>query len=205
MTKKRSIGKSKRAKGTSRPQQVHEIKITLKGSKPAIWRRVAVASDIPLNELHKVIQIVMGWYNSHLHQFITREQYWSDPQFKLEDTENERKATLMELAPNVGDKLVYEYDFGDGWEHEIKVMKIEPADENVDYPVCLAGKLACPPEDCGGIWGYYDMLDTIADAKHPEHEDMLEWLGDDFDPEKFDIDSINVRLRNPDSHIMDTW
>ena len=224
MAKKRTIRKEKRTRRrakTPQPEQVHELKITLRRSKPPIWRRIAVPSDIKLSDLHLVIQIVMGWTNSHLHQFvlrntrprprneelrsldmlarfdrlmISRDRCWSDPRMELEEAEDETKIRLCELAPAVKSKLIYEYDFGDGWDHQIEAVKIGPPAEGMDYPVCLKGKLACPPEDCGGIWGYYEMLEALKDPKHERHEDSVEWIGGHFDPERFDLDEINAEL-----------
>jgi hypothetical protein len=113
---------------------------------------------------------------------------------EIEGAENERKMKLCELAPAVKSKFIYEYDFGDGWKHEIKTVKIGPPAEGVSYPVCLAGELACPPEDCGGLWGYYNKLEILKNPKHIDYEDTLEWMGDDFDPQRFDIDTINAEL-----------
>lgn len=192
--------------------QIHELKITLCGSKPPIWRQIAISSDTRLNELHEVIQIVIGWTNSHLHQFIvsnrSRKEYrslgksgWthlerrlSDPRFELEDTENENEVMLGDLAPAVKSKFIYEYDFGDSWEHLIEVVKIGLPIEGVKYPVCLAGKLACPSEDCGGLEGYYNMLEALKDPKCEDYKDMLAWVGKDFNPEQFDVDEINAIL-----------
>lgn len=207
----------------AQPAQVHELKITLRGSKPPIWRHVAVPSDMRLSDLHYVIQIVMGWTNSHLHQFVvlhnqprpTREEidllrqtgqweklaertrrgrYISDTRFELENIEDERKVKLSELAPAVKSKFVYEYDFGDGWEHLIEVVKIGPPAEGARYPVCLAGKSACPPEDCGGIWGYYEKLEILKNPKHEEYKETLGWVGHGFAPERFNLDAINAEL-----------
>jgi len=217
MAKKRTWQRAKKA----RPTQIHELKITLRRSKPPIWRRIAVPSDIKLSDLHVVIQIVMGWTNSHLHQFVirnprprptpqdllspdipariemmmaSRDRCWSDPRMELEEAEDEAKARLCELAPAVKSKLNYEYDFGDGWEHQIEVVKIGPPAQGTDYPVCLKGKLACPPEDCGGIWGYYAMLEALKDPKHEDHENISDWIGGSFDPERFDLDEVNAEL-----------
>jgi hypothetical protein len=190
---------------------------------------MAVPSSIVLGELHEVIQIAMGWTNSHLHQFRLRdkglkpsaqemarrfqqdewddeflgrmrgERYfvakvtsWGDPS----DMEGEDEAdfTLGELCPNVKSKLIYEYDFGDGWQHTIEVQKIIEPEPGVEYPVCLAGRKACPPEDCGGIWGYYELLETIADPNAGDHDDMVEWLGSGFDPDAFDLEEVNAVL-----------
>jgi hypothetical protein len=174
-----------------------------------------------LSDLHIVIQIVMGWTNSHLHQFVIRntkpkptfeelrsldiperikkmamfrDLCWSDPRMGLEEAEDETKARLCDLAPAVKGKFIYEYDFGDGWEHKIEVVKIGPPAEGVEYPVCLKGKLACPPEDCGGIWGYYNMLEVLKDPEHEDYENIAGWIGGSFDPERFDLDGINAEL-----------
>lgn len=216
------VRKTRKRKAAT-PERVYELKITLVGSKPPIWRRVAVGSDISLGELHDVIQIVMGWTNSHLHQFMapshqpkpTQEEIrdlgesgqWgelvmrsrryrclSDPAFELEDAEDEFAVRLEEVAPEVKSKFGYEYDFGDSWEHRIEVVKIGPPAEGVKYPVCLKGKLACPPDDCGGIWGYYEMLEALQDPKHESHEELSEWIGEDFDPLRFDLEGINAAL-----------
>jgi hypothetical protein len=207
---------------SDRPAQIHELKITLRGSKPPIWRRFTVPSNIRLSDLHYTIQIVMGWLNSHLHQFIasglSRKEYrslgkrgyahsdrcFSDPRFELEDIEDENKTTLIELAPAAKSKFIYEYDFGDNWEHLIEVVKIGPPVKGVKYPVCLAGELACPPDDCGGLWGYYEKLEILKDPKHEDYEDTLKWMGDDFNPEHFNLETINAELatlRGGKSHL----
>jgi hypothetical protein len=209
--------------------RIHELRITLNGSKPPIWRRVAVPSGITLGELHDVVQIVMGWTDSHLHQFVLRDKSlkpspqemarrfqqdawdqpfldrmggrrvfvtkvtpWGDPTEM--DGEDEDAVTLAEVCPKVKSKLIYEYDFGDGWEHTIEVQKIIEPEDGVEYPVCLAGKRACPPEDCGGIWGYYEMLEALADPDHERHEELLEWLGGGFDPDALDLEEANAVL-----------
>ena len=108
--------------------------------------------------------------------------------------EDEDEVTLAEVCPEVKRKLTYDYDFGDGWEHIIEVQKIEPPKPGFAYPVCLAGRKACPPEDCGGIFGYYHMLEAVADPEHEGHEDYADWLDEDFDPDAFDIDEANAML-----------
>ena len=115
---------------------------------------------------------------------------------QLEEAEDERKARLCDLAPAVKSKFIYEYDFGDGWEHVIQVAKIGRPADGVDYPVCLKGQLACPPEDCGGIWGYYEMLEALKDPKHEQHDELLEWIGGQFDPERFDLEEVNAELED---------
>lgn len=181
---------------TAQPAQIYELKIMLRGSKPPIWRRIAVAADMRLSDLHQVIQVVMGWGNYHLHQFVVRDRCWSDQRMEVEGAEDERKMRLCELSPAVKSKFIYEYDFGDDWEHEIEVVKIGPPADNVKYPVCLAGKLACPPEDCGGVWGYYEKLEVLKNPKHKDYEELIEWMGKKFDPERFDLEKINAALAN---------
>jgi hypothetical protein len=182
------------------PSEIYQLEITLLGSKPRIWRRFEVPANITLASLHYIIQTVMGWENSHLHQFTIGEERYGEiipdvvSGMDLEMTD-ERKIKLGDVVGNVGDRFMYEYDFGDSWEHGLKVLKTGPPEPGVRYPVCLAGKRACPPEDCGGVWGYENLLEIIADPSHEEHGSMMEWLGEEFDPEAFDLDEINGTLR----------
>ena len=178
----------------NKPISVYQLKVTLKNSKPPIWRRIQVNSDINLYRLHQNLQVMMGWTDSHLHQFIVHGEYYGTPDPDFEVT-NETSIKLDRVVSGAGDKFVYEYDFGDSWEHSILVEKILQPETGVNYPICLTGKRACPPEDCGGIWGYGDLLEAIQDPAHPEHEEMLEWLGGRFDPEEFDVDMVNQRLK----------
>ncbi|NOY58369.1 MAG: plasmid pRiA4b ORF-3 family protein [Calditrichaeota bacterium] len=178
------------------PKKIYQLKITLLGSDPPIWRRIQIRSDIKLSDLHDVLQDVMGWYDAHLHQFIHDSIYYGDPSLDdFEPIEDETKVRLDELLTRVRSKLIYEYDFGDSWEHEVRVEKVLSPDPNTKYPVCLEGERACPPEDCGGVWGYADMLKILANPKDPEYEEWLEWVGDDFDPEEFDVDEVNEILK----------
>ena len=180
---------------TKHTDTVYQIKITLIGAKPPIWRTVLVPTDIGLDAFHEVIQIAMGWTNSHLHQFIADKKMYGipDDDFELE-SEDESQYSLSQLLTKEKDVLIYEYDFGDSWGHNILLEKILPFDGKTALPVCIKGKRACPPEDCGGIWGYEDLLETLADPKHPDYDDMLEWLGGEFDPEEFDRKEINEDL-----------
>ena len=184
------------AKTPGSADQIYQLKITLRDSKPPIWRRVLVPGSFSLYKLHHVIQRAMGWTDSHLHQFIVDGQYFGLP--SPDDWEpmiDERRHTLSKIAPEPKYKFVYEYDFGDSWEHQILVEAIMPAEAGVKYPVCIKGKRACPPEDVGGVWGYEVFLAAIADPEHEEHEMYTEWIGDDFDPEAFDLEEINADLR----------
>ena len=175
--------------------KVYQLKVTLKGSKPPIWRRVQVKDNIRLGDLHSVIQCVMGWDGGHLHQFIHQGQYFGEPSDDdCDRVADEEKVRLSDLHLRAKTKFVYEYDFGDGWMHDIVVEKTLSVEKGVDYPRCIDGKRACPPDDCGGIWGFYDMLQAVSDPKHPEHENLKEWLGDGFDEQAFSCDGVNVQL-----------
>jgi hypothetical protein len=175
---------------------LYQIKVTLVGSKPPIWRRLIVKNNIKLDQLHTVLQVAMGWFNCHLHQYRVGSSYIGipDPDFDM-DVVDERKVYLQDIITNPNDSFVYEYDFGDGWEHKIVLEKIVPLDSS-ESTVVIKGKKACPPEDCGGIWGYSDFLDAIQDPKHEEHESMIEWVGGEFDPDEFDMKFINKNLKD---------
>lgn len=182
---------------TKKSRSIYQIKISLIGLKPPIWRTVLVPSDLGLEDFHDVIQIVMGWTDSHLHQFIANNVFYGipDDDFGMGmEIEDESKYKLSQLLSKEKDIITYEYDFGDSWEHKILLEKILPFDTKTNLPVCIKGKRACPPEDCGGVWGYEELLETISNIEHPEHEDMLEWLGGEFDPEEFDLAEINDDL-----------
>jgi hypothetical protein len=131
-----------------------------------------------------------------MHDFTAGERRYADAEAGVECTDDEGRATLAEVAPKAGQTFTYLYDFGDGWEHNIKVEEITAPKEGARYPVCVAGKRAAPPEDCGGIWGYADFLEAIANPEHAQHDEMLEWVGGEFDPEWFDVDEVNVCLRS---------
>ena len=177
--------------------QIYQLKITLKESRPPIWRRFQVRSDVTLAKLHRIIQEVMGWFDGHLHQFIVGRIYYGVPDpDDLSETRDERKVRLDQILSVPGRKIVYEYDFGDGWEHEIVLEKILSPDPKTRYHRCLDGARACPPEDCGGIYGYADFLEAIRNPEHEEHEEMLEWIGGEFDPEEFDLEAVNQSLKS---------
>jgi Plasmid pRiA4b ORF-3-like protein len=179
--------------------QIYELKIELLEIEPTIWRQVLVRGSITLAQLHDVIQAAMGWTNSHLHQFIVGAHSYSDPEFEIEKAKSEYRYRLARLAPRVRNTIAYEYDFGDGWEHQIRVERIIEDDKRYPgRPVCLEGKRHGPPEDCGGSGGYQTFLEAIGNKKHPQHKELLTWIGGSFDPEFFDIGDANKRLREID-------
>ena len=175
--------------------RVYQIKVTLDGVKPPVWRRLLVPGSISLEKLHDVLQIAMDWTNSHLHQFAAGRQYYGTPDPDFGDNrKNEAGVRLDQLLTREKDAMVYEYDFGDGWMHRIVLEKIVERGQSDVVPSCISGARACPPEDCGGVWGYEEFLNAIRDPSHPEHNEMLEWAGEPFDPERFDVAEINKRL-----------
>jgi hypothetical protein len=176
----------------------YQIKITLRGSKPPIWRRFVVPADVTLATFHQVIQEVMGWYDSHLHTFkIDGEEYTRRSREGIDldmEGEDEGRFRLRDVVPDEKSKFHYVYDFGDDWEHTLLVEKIIPASDKSEVFGCLAGKGRCPLEDCGGIWGYYRLLEILGNPKDPEYRDMKEWVGGKIDPEEFDLTAINRSL-----------
>lgn len=173
-------------------KEILQIKISLMESNPLIWRRVLAPSDFTLKKFHDLIQIVMGWQNSHLHQFIVGDDLYSDNEPEFED-EPEVKPTSTKLSKIISANKIfsYEYDFGDRWLHEIKIEKILPPEDSVHYPLCIGGENACPPEDCFGIDRYYKMLEDLNNPKNEEHLSTKTWLGGFFDPKSFDPNRIN--------------
>ncbi len=197
-------------KKVSQEATIYQLKITLNDVKPPIWRRVQVPADETLEVVHAVIQIAMGWEDAHLHEFIVGQDHYGMPHPDYEtgfgpSMQDEAEVTLETIATQVKSKFRYVYDFGDSWEHTIEVEKILAADPDMNYPVCIAGERACPPEDCGGPGGYADLLEALSDPKHTEHDDLLEWIGDEFDPEEFDLASVNDELADIDDYLDMMW
>ncbi len=177
---------------------VYQLKIVLEGIRPPIWRQVLVPADLRLSHLHQVLQIVMGWTDSHLHAFAIGGVHYSMPYEELDDDldmEDERRVRLSSLVPEAKTRFGYQYDFGDDWQHAILVEKILPAEPDRHYPVCLAGKRSGPPEDCGGSWGYGELLKILKSPRHPDHQEMKQWVGERFEPETVNLEEINQRLR----------
>lgn len=173
----------KEPKSKADPGTIYQFKITLLGSQPPIWRRIQV-TDCTLDKLHEHIQTAMGWTNSHLHHFRIGEQLYGDPMLMEESMEemNYKDSTrnrISKILPKSGKRFgfTYEYDFGDGWEHEVLFEGCPKKDPDQKNPLSLEGERAYPPEDCGGIGGFYEFLEALADPKHEEHDNMLEWIG----------------------------
>ena len=185
--------------GSKSVSPVYQLKIELVGTDPSVWRTLQVPGQANLGWLHAVLQTAMGWTNSHLHHFLTSDARYSDPRgnqdsgFGDEPDRDETKVKLMHIAPQAGAQFGYEYDFGDSWEHAITVQQILPA-AGGPTALCLKGASACPPEDCGGIWGYADLLEALKDPRHPEHKNTREWLGRAFNPKAFDPAKVNFWL-----------
>jgi hypothetical protein len=174
---------------------IAQLKVVLDGIEPPIWRRIEVPLDLTFARLHDVLQITFGWTDSHLHQFEAGELRIGvpDPDWGDENVEDEQVVRLDRVIPR-SKRFIYEYDFGDSWIHRITVEKTQEPEEGAAYPRCVGGERSAPPEDCGGAPGYEEFLDAISDRDHEEHESMLEWSGGKFDPERFDLASVNRRL-----------
>ncbi|MFZ2098516.1 MAG: plasmid pRiA4b ORF-3 family protein [Anaerolineales bacterium] len=192
--------------------QIYQIKVTLHGTHPPIWRSILVPGNTTLLKLHDILQIVMGWENAHLHMFKLAGLIYDDPMNDVYgdmSAADEANCKLSQLIHSAGQRFSYEYDFGDSWEHRLVVEKILSGQERLRYPICLKGKRACPPEDVGGVWGYDNFLKAIQDPEHEEHEDYLSWIGGEFDPEAFDLDEVNDRLqrmvRGSSTEYLDPW
>ena len=171
---------------------IYQLKISLIDSRPEIWRRILVDPNVLLVDFHRIIQTTMGWTNSHLHLFADNNNTYSPREFEVEGAKNSRVVKLSKLLIKEGDKILYEYDFGDGWEHSIVLEKI------ISLPTCIDGENNCPPEDCGALGGYEELQEIISDPEHSEYDEMMEWLGGKFDPAYFNLDEINKMLQKKD-------
>jgi hypothetical protein len=181
-------------------ERLYQFKITLNESNPPIWRRIQV-KNCTLDKLHEHIQTAMGWTNSHLHQFKINGELYGDPEllddgFEDFDCVDSTVTKISEIVPKEGDRFafVYEYDFGDGWDHEILFEGCLRAEKGGRYPRCVEGERSCPPEDVGGVSGYSEFLEALADPKHEQHDEFVEWAGP-FDPEDFDAEKSTKKMR----------
>ncbi len=183
----------KPARKTGASENIISLKVTLRGVKPPIWRRLLAPGAMTLAGLHEAIQAAMGWRDCHLHAFDIGGEQFGDRR-SVDDVADENRPTLNALLKSGVVRFVYTYDFGDDWQHTIAFEKSAPAVEGQSYPVCIAGKRNCPPEDCGGPWGYAELLAILADPAHPERAERIDWIGEEFDPDAFDLELANTML-----------
>ena len=179
-----------------------KLRIKIPDIKPGIWREILIKNDITFKVLHEIIQLSFGWTNSHLYNFDVNGILFSMPDKEFENNDLDVKNKITEFLIEKGQKAFYTYDFGDNWEHEIKIVDVLKKEKGIRYPKCLDGRRNGPPEDCGGIPGYEDVIDALTGKDKSEHEDLLEWLGN-YDPEKFDIDKINKAILNPGKYLFE--
>ena len=180
---------------------IYLIKVWINDSRPQIWREIEVVKDTSLPDLHKILQTVMGWTNSHLHQFSKGKYFYSDTdyeEYNREDVIDYKNLQISDLMKKTNDKILYEYDFGDGWEHHIKLLEVKHEIKEVFYPRCIAGEKFCPAEDSGGIYGYQEKLKVLKNKSHPDYEFIRDWIGEDFDPNYFNIAEVNELLQEED-------
>ncbi len=183
-------------KNADKCASIYQIKVCLRGSNPLVWRRICVASDTHLTKLHKILQAVMGWHGRHLHEFYSHGVRYAPAKVAKElECQSERSVVLADLVNGKPEPIVYEYDMGDAWFHTLTVEKTTPPEKDTRYPCCVEGKNACPPEDCGGLPGYYEKLEALKDARHPDHQEVRDWMPAGFDPKTFDLEKINRELR----------
>jgi hypothetical protein len=184
---------------SNQPRPAYVLRVSIEETTPSIWRELSVPADCTLGDLHGILQIAFGWENDHMHSFTVNSQEYGMTDMGFGDggdMTDEDDVCLYDLNLQVKQKFSYLYDFGDSWEHEIRVSKIiPPEDENWDLtrPRCLGGQRAGPLEDSGGVWGYESMLEILKDPNHKEYEEIHEWAGD-FDPEYLSLEEINARL-----------
>lgn len=183
----------------------YQIKLELSGSKPKIWRRLIIPSNMLLSDLHKVIQTAMGWTNSHLHMFIKGRVMLEPPveeDFGGFSGIDYTGYTVDRLLEEENDKIQYEYDFGDSWNHTITLEKVIKNYVGA-LPVCTAGAMKCPPEDVGGMWGFEEFKKIMKNPSRPEHEEYKEWFGEEYDPKYFDLDEINEILQDDNFGVLE--
>lgn len=176
---------------------IYQLHVSLFGSNPLIWRRMLVPSGISLGKLHKMLQAVMGWKDCHAHEFQCAGEVYGIPSPDFDfgrPLRDERRKKLSPLLDSENDSLRYVYDLGDDWVHLVKLEKILPEEKSLKPPRCIEGAGACPPEDCGGIPGYRELLTVLSDPDHSDFRQMKVWVGGKFDPGHFDLKPVNRRL-----------
>ena len=182
--------------GAAASPEIYQFKVTLIGITPPIWRRIHVAGAYTLAQFHRVLQVAMGWENSHLYMFRVGSKRYGPPDIDDDDELgllDAKRTRLAAVLPGVGTTFIYAYDYGDNWQHELLLEAIVMPALDMTYPRCIAGERRCPPEDVGGIGGYANYLESMADPNHAEHEEMMMWRGP-FDPEEFSVERVNQEL-----------
>jgi len=178
------------------PDRVYQLKATIVGTKPPVWRRLLVSETTTLANLHEILQAAFGWWDCHLHEFeIGGVRYGTDDGEGWGPAPKDESRARLRTVARERTVLKYVYDFGDDWDHKVVIEKVLPGEAGVNYPVCTGGRRACPPEDCGGVWGYEEFLAAISDRDHPQHASMLEWVGGEFDADAFDPTDLSHRLQ----------
>ncbi len=196
---------------SAKAPEILQIKLTLLDVEPAVWRRVLVPESYSLNRLHDVIQAAMLWLDYHLHEFEIGDRRYADLQGEGDDAFGERlysdrNLRLRDLVARGVDRFSYAYDFGDDWRMTVAIEKTVPAKTGVAYPMLVGGARAAPPEDCGGPFGYMELIAALADEGHPDHEEMVEWWGDGgLDPEDMQSRRIETALRRVRSGRRGVW
>ena len=179
----------------SADKSIVSLKVTLRGTRPPVWRRLLIPGTMTLADPHQAIQAAMGWEDCHLHAFDIGGRQYGD-RHTVDDVADENRLTLNSMLKSGVARFVYTYDFGDDWEHIVVMEKRAPAVEASSYPACVAGKRNCPPEDCGGAWGYQHLLDVLANPAHParvEQTEWFEWVGK-FDPDDFAVQVVDAAI-----------
>ena len=180
-------------------QRIVRLRIELSDTEPPIWRRVDVPADFPLRRLHDVIQAVFDWVGYHRHQFEIDDRIYGAPEHDDGDLEgtrlySDRNIRLGALLDRGVERFVYRYDFGDDWEHVVTVERVLDPEDGVDYPILVDGARRAPPEDCGGPPGFEAFLEAMRDEAHEEHEAMMGWYGERFDPEDLELEAVEAML-----------
>lgn len=175
---------------------IYCLKISINGTSPKVWRRFTIESDIVLPELHKIIQIIMGWENSKSHQFIDNKNiYAPDNEYEKELDKRYSETKLGNILKKEDELILYKYNFKDNWFHNIILEKILYYDKNYKYPICTGGEMKCPPENCEGPWGFSEMLEKYHSSDLSKRKEIYERFGKDYNPELFDKDNVNDKLR----------
>jgi hypothetical protein len=182
----------------AKTRALYQLRIALQDIEPTVWRQIQVWEDITMGKLHDILQVVMGWEDYHLHEFMIGRRLYSvpDPDDDMNERKviDERRERLCDAVPRVGTQFLYLYDFGDNWRHDLLLEAILLPESSEQCPRCIGGERRTPPEDVRGTTGYEEYLEAIKDPEHEEHENVLRWRGA-FDPEAFAPDEVNRRLR----------